>query len=1428
LISGFVSGEKTELNGARDLALGPDDNLYITSFFNNNILKYDGITGEFVEKFVTDGSGGLNGPTDLAFDNGYLYVISSKTNNILKYDGITGEFVETVYQYISEDYDFRPVSPESTMKGMMFDKHHNLYTSSFFTDEIIKFTEAREKHEIFATGGGLDGPTDLAFDKDGNLYVTSSHADQVIKYKSDGTLAEDWLYLDKISKSNGIRNDIRLKNPQGLFFSENNLNVISSASNEIIRKFNIGNYQDGGEIIRVIANPSLAPVQPTHLEFSKNEKNKFCVNSSITGNIECYNIDDVRNTHELLVQSFITPILARDDSVIGPDGQEYFSDNLRNQIRKYDVVENSVQVVANTEKAQLFGPRNIVFDQQENLYVDTNDNQILKFNRFGNFTDILIRKNNGGLDDSGGLAIWNNTKIYASSSNNHKILEYNLKDGKFDRTILSRQNGLLFPTDLIVNNNYLYISSLGNDKIVKYDIINKKIVGQFNTPGPKAIFVDGDTLYSINSDKNQVNKINQTSHESATLNLKEGMTLEDLVLDNNILYVSTKENKIIRYDTTTNVVDFLEISPKAGKLNMPRGLVIHNELMYIVNQDSNEILIQSLNGDKHSSISDEQIHIRPGGITFDRDSNLYVTSLENNLIYKYDIDDGDLLGVFSKYQDKTLFNDGLKNLVFSNDKKELYVTSGNNILRYNGTTGYFLDSFSTDGILKYPKDLVIDGENLYVNNYGTNTVSIFNTTSKQNIISLQIPDNQYEIKKITLGQDKNLYVTVDQHEIYQYDQNYKPTRLEISSRYLGKLSFDTLKASHIVNTMNPKHGTVIIYDDFSGQSYAKGKFTKGGKEDGLFEPLTTTFGMFISKLNFTWGEMIKSMETTQKTGFLFTPNDQNTIITSAHGQVKTERNDDTLQLKVGEFYIKYDQSEYYDKTKYKEPQIVAYLTNEFPTENCLNDAIELGDIRINAGENKGTISYTNPERYSTIVRTCVGEEYKIVNLNKYQHVVMYDKSSNSVLSVTPLRDYGIARVSLHSFFDWIQAEFIVQPNLYVLIMIVPIIFDYSRMLFKVFFFSFHQIFIRPKNELTNVLFNKKITILIPAHNEEYGIRESIEAALASTYPNKEVIVINDGSKDKTYDIANSFAEKGLIKLINRESASGSKATALNYGLNYATGDYILCMDGDTKLDKDALRNAAKYFDDENIVALSGNVRILKGDNGIENLLTKLQLYEYMIAIELGRRFTSVFQILLVISGAFGIFRKDAISGVHTFDKDTLTEDFDLTLKLRKTKGTIRFVGDSIAYTYCPNNWPTWVKQRNRWAYGQLQTLYKNMNIIKSKFPLRDKLAFIDMFLLDVGLAVLFPIGLTVLGIIAILMMMNDNLHILVYPLFFVMMIFLISEFIIFLLANSYPKKSRKLRLFYLAPVMTFFYRPYLRMVNLRGYLRVFFKKGASW
>ena len=353
--------------------------------------------------------------------------------------------------------------------------------------------------------------------------------------------------------------------------------------------------------------------------------------------------------------------------------------------------------------------------------------------------------------------------------------------------------------------------------------------------------------------------------------------------------------------------------------------------------------------------------------------------------------------------------------------------------------------------------------------------------------------------------------------------------------------------------------------------------------------------------------------------------------------------------------------------------------------------------------------------------------------------------------------------------------------------------------------------------------------MIPAHNEESGIRASIEAALKTTYKNKEIIVIDDKSTDKTYAIAKEFSDKGLIKLLHRKEASGSKASALNYGFAYATGDLILCMDGDTLLDVDSLQHAVEFFDDKEVKAVSGNVKILSGDDGVVNNLTRAQTYEYLIAIELGRSFTSVLNILLVISGAFGVFRREIFSGAGKFDKDTITEDFDLTLKVRKTRGKIPFVRDSIARTYCPNNWRAWMKQRQRWAHGQMQTLKKHKDLmLSSKFTRRDRVAMFDMWVLDIVMNFLFVVYLIALGPASIIMTVYGNVHILVNVLTLVIGTYLVSETVIFVFAVIASRRYEYFKYLYLVPYMALFYRPFLKIVIFKSYINAARNKDTTW
>jgi cellulose synthase/poly-beta-1,6-N-acetylglucosamine synthase-like glycosyltransferase len=353
--------------------------------------------------------------------------------------------------------------------------------------------------------------------------------------------------------------------------------------------------------------------------------------------------------------------------------------------------------------------------------------------------------------------------------------------------------------------------------------------------------------------------------------------------------------------------------------------------------------------------------------------------------------------------------------------------------------------------------------------------------------------------------------------------------------------------------------------------------------------------------------------------------------------------------------------------------------------------------------------------------------------------------------------------------------------------------------------------------------NPKISIIIPAHNESVSIKQTILSALENPYQNKEIIIVDDHSTDDTYEQSLPFFERGLIKLVKRSGGKGSRAAAVNFGTLYAAGDICMITDGDTLIGRNSLTEVAKYMNLENVVAVLGNVRVLSGDGGITNLLTRCQSYEYLISFELGKRVRTIMDILVIIPGAFGAFRKETAAKIGLYDKDTLTEDFDLTLKLFKSGGNIEFVPDVIAWTYCPTTWKAWYRQRMRWAHGQIVTLLKHRDIVTSRnviYPVLFVWGVYDMMFMDVVL--LFA---RTGSIIWILFNFTQSIP---YVFTLVFLIYLVSEFIAILSAGIFSSIKSDLKYIYLLPFILVIYRPIYSYIRLHAFIKALMGKGVEW
>ncbi|OGD31320.1 MAG: hypothetical protein A2V45_08320 [Candidatus Aminicenantes bacterium RBG_19FT_COMBO_58_17] len=334
---------------------------------------------------------------------------------------------------------------------------------------------------------------------------------------------------------------------------------------------------------------------------------------------------------------------------------------------------------------------------------------------------------------------------------------------------------------------------------------------------------------------------------------------------------------------------------------------------------------------------------------------------------------------------------------------------------------------------------------------------------------------------------------------------------------------------------------------------------------------------------------------------------------------------------------------------------------------------------------------------------------------------------------------GVFHLLLHAFNIVILVYFFLINIFYLLFIILSLVGlfrhrDLTR------FVSFKEVFRLP--------LVKPISIIAPAYNEDKTIVESVRALLSLEYPVFEVIVVNDGSTDQTLDtlimsfrleksrrvfrkVVDHRPVKGIYtslahpKLIVVDKVNGKKADALNAGLNISRYPLFCAVDSDSLLEKDALLKMVRPFleDPEKTVAAGGIIRLINGckvrSGQVQevrlprNALARFQVIEYFRAFLGGRIGMSMLKSGLIVSGAFGLFRKDVALQCGGYRAGTIGEDMDLIVRMRRHLHNmrrpfeIRFVPDPICWTAAPETMKSLSGQRNRWHRGLLDTLLYN-------------------------------------------------------------------------------------------------------------------------
>ncbi|HDM32604.1 MAG TPA: poly-beta-1,6 N-acetyl-D-glucosamine synthase [Deltaproteobacteria bacterium] len=235
----------------------------------------------------------------------------------------------------------------------------------------------------------------------------------------------------------------------------------------------------------------------------------------------------------------------------------------------------------------------------------------------------------------------------------------------------------------------------------------------------------------------------------------------------------------------------------------------------------------------------------------------------------------------------------------------------------------------------------------------------------------------------------------------------------------------------------------------------------------------------------------------------------------------------------------------------------------------------------------------------------------------------------------------------------------------------------------------------------------RFSILVPCHNEEAQIRDTVAQLLDLDYPDYEIVLIDDGSSDNTANVISEIVRKeSIVRAVYMRENQG-KAAALNVGCLVSRAEFVLTMDADAFLDRNALRWVAWHFVKfPRVGAVTGNPRVLNRTS----LLGKIQVGEYSTIIGLIKRTQRILGKVLTVSGVVAAFRKNALVSAGFWDTDMVTEDIDVTWKLEKDFWDIRYEPRCICWVLVPETLRGLWRQRIRWAQGGVEVLRRHYNI----------------------------------------------------------------------------------------------------------------------
>jgi peptidoglycan-N-acetylglucosamine deacetylase len=403
-----------------------------------------------------------------------------------------------------------------------------------------------------------------------------------------------------------------------------------------------------------------------------------------------------------------------------------------------------------------------------------------------------------------------------------------------------------------------------------------------------------------------------------------------------------------------------------------------------------------------------------------------------------------------------------------------------------------------------------------------------------------------------------------------------------------------------------------------------------------------------------------------------------------------ETTQDMGYITVGD---KIDPNDWRDNPRHSADQIVADVLDHLPP--CAPNDIHCGNVILmhdGGGDREQTVL-----ALPRIIAGVREKRLRIVPLSE-----LLGRTDADVMPPIPSNQRWIARLNLFGF-----ALFPLAFNVITWIFFVGDVLMTGRLLFIGAFAIFDRLW--PRRYGTSAQaesYLPQVAVLIPAYNEEKVIERTIRAALAATYPKLRVIVIDDGSSDKTLEVAReAFArEEARGEVLILAKPNSGKADALNFGLEHLRDEEIFVgIDADTLVAQDAVSRLVPHFLNPKVGAVAGNAKV---GNRI-NLWTRWQALEYITSQNFERRALNTMGAVSVVPGAIGAWRVSAVREAGGFHTDTVAEDADLTMALLQLGYRVEYEDLALAYTEAPVNARGLMRQRFRWSFGILQAVWKH-------------------------------------------------------------------------------------------------------------------------